>query len=146
MDYMCLKVTEDQYVTSPSGEALGRNINVRRSERIRNSPQRYNPVFGAAREWKNDAVASIAYMIQDRGFDSNVDTDDILSLLAEWDAEDFMDTPSTFDMRESYALKTQRHDPDTPTYMEALSGENSEEYFKKMDDEIRNLMRSPVRQ
>ena len=66
-------------------------------------------------------------MIQDRYLNINVDTDDILSLLAEWDAEDFMDTPSTFHMRESYVLKTQSHDPDNPTYMEALSGENSEE-------------------
>ena len=45
-----------------------------------------------------------------------------------------MDTPSTFHMRESYAIKTERHDPDTPTYMEALSGENLEEHFKAMDD------------
>ena len=52
-----------------------------------------------------------------------------------------MDTPSTFHMRESYALKTQSHDPDTPTYMEALSGENSEEYYKAMYDEIQILMR-----
>ena len=131
---VCPDGNENQYVTSPSGEALGRNVNVRRSERIINSSQRYNPGFGAAREWKNDAVASIVYMIQDRDFDSNVDTDEILSLLAEWDTEDCMDTPSTFHMRESYALKTQSHDPDTPTYMEALSGENSEEYFKAMDD------------
>ena len=56
--------------------------------------------------------------------DSNVNTDDILSLLAEWDAEDCIDTPTKFHTRESYALKTQSHDPDTPTYMEALSGEN----------------------
>ena len=83
MDNLCPEGTEDQYVTSPSGGALGRNVNVRRSERIRKSPQRYNPGFGAAREWKNDAVASIFYMIQDRYFYSNVDTDDILSLLAE---------------------------------------------------------------
>ena len=69
--------TEDQYVTSPSGEALGRNVHVRRSERIVNSPQRYNPVFGAAREWKNDAVTSIVYMIKDWGFNSNIDMDDI---------------------------------------------------------------------
>ena len=55
-----------------------------------------------------------------------------------------MDTPSTFNMRESYDLKTQSHDPDTPTYMEALSGENSEEYFKSMDDEIQSLMRSDM--
>ena len=78
MDNVCTEGTEDQYVTSPSGEDLGRNVNVRRSERIRNSPQRYNPGFGAAREWKNDAVASIVYMIQDRNLNSNVDTDDIL--------------------------------------------------------------------
>ena len=130
-----------QSVTSPSVEDLGRNVYVGRSECIRKSPQRYDPGFGAAIEWNNDAVASIVYMIQDRYFDSNVDTDDILSLLAEWDAEDCMDTPSTFHMRESYALKTQSHDPDTPTYMEALSGENSEEYFKAMDDEIQSLTR-----
>ena len=83
MDNVCPKENENQYVTSPSGEALGRNVNVRRSERIRNFPRRFKPGFGAAREWKNNAVASIVYMIQDRDFDSNVDTDDILSLLAE---------------------------------------------------------------
>ena len=107
MDNVCPEGTEDQYVTSPSGEYLGKNVNMRRSGSIRNSPQRYNPGFGAAREWKNDAVASIVYMIQDRYLNRNVDTYDILSLLAEWDAEYCMDTPSTFHMRESYALKTQ---------------------------------------
>ena len=86
MDNLCPDGNENQYVTSPSVETLGSNVNVRRSDRIINSPQQYNPVFGAAREWKNNAVASIVYMIQDRDFDSNVDTDDILSLLAEWDA------------------------------------------------------------
>ena len=84
MDNVCPDRNKNQYVTSPSGEALGRNVNVRRSERIRNFPQWFNPRFGASREWKNDAVASIVYMIQYRDFDSNVDTDDILSLLAEW--------------------------------------------------------------
>ena len=48
MDNVCPDGNLNQYVTYPSGEALGRNINVRRSERIRNSPQRYNPGFGAA--------------------------------------------------------------------------------------------------
>ena len=86
MDNVHSQGNEDQYITSPNVESLGRNVHVRRSKRIRNSPQRYNPGFGAAREWKNDAVASIVYMIQDRDFDSNVDTDDILLLLAEWDA------------------------------------------------------------
>ena len=78
MDNFCPDRIEDQYVTSPSVEALGRNVDVRRSKCIRNSPQRYNPGFGAAREWKNDDVASIVYIIQDRYIDSNVDTDDIL--------------------------------------------------------------------
>ena len=59
----------------------------------------------------------------------------------EWDAEYFMDTPSAFYMRESYVLKSQSHYPDTPKYMEALSGKNSEEYFKAMDDEIQSLTR-----
>ena len=52
-----------------------------------------------------------------------------------------MDTPSKFHMRETYALNTHSHDPDTPKYMEALSCKNSEEYFKEMDDEIKSLMR-----
>ena len=108
---------------------------------IRNSPQRYNPGFGDARKSNNDAVASIVYIIQDRDLNSNVDTDDILLLLAEWDSKDCMDMPSTFYMRESYAFKNQSHDPYTPTYKEALSGENSEEYFKATDDEIQSLMR-----
>ena len=64
-------------------------------------------------------------MIQDRDFDSNVDTDDILSLMSEWYTEYCMDIPSTFHSKESYVLKTESHDPDTPTYMEALSGESS---------------------
>ena len=132
IDNVCPEGTKDQYVTSLNEEALGRNFNVRRYERIRNSPQRYNPLFGATRDFNNDAVASIVYMIQDRDLNRNVDTDDILSLLSKWGAEDCMDMPSTFHMRESYTLKTKSYDPDTPTYMEALSGVNSEEYFKAM--------------
>ena len=76
---------------------------MRRSKRIRNYPQRYNPRFGADREWKNDAVASIVYMIQDRDLNLNVDTDNILSLLAEWDAEYCIYTPSTFHMIEFFS-------------------------------------------
>ena len=44
-------------------------------------------------------------------------------------------------MRESYVLKTQIHNPDNPTYMEALSVENAEEYYKAMYDEIHSLIR-----
>ena len=47
---------EDQPLTSPSGESLERNFHARRSKRIRKYPKQYNPGFGAAKEWKNDAV------------------------------------------------------------------------------------------
>ena len=36
IDNVCPDGNENQYVTSPSGENLGRNVNVRRSEYIRN--------------------------------------------------------------------------------------------------------------
>ena len=98
------------------------NVHVRHSERIRNSLHWYNPGFGAAIERKNDTVASIVYMIQDRYLNSNVDTYGILSLLAEWEVEYCMNTPLMFHIKEPYALNNQSHDPDTPTYMEALSG------------------------
>ena len=113
---------------------------MRRFERIKKSPQRYIQVFGDDREWNNDAVENIVYLIQDGNLNKNVDLDDILSSLVEWDSEYCMDTPSTFQMREYYVLKYQIHDPDVSTYMEALSGENKDGYFKSMDDEIQSLM------
>ena len=73
-------------------------------------------------------------MIQYWDFNSNVDMDDIISLLAEWDEANYMDTPSAFHMRKYYVLKYQSHNPYTETYMEALSSENAEEYFKATDD------------
>ena len=51
-----------------------------------------------------------------------------------------MDTRSTFHIIESYVLKSQSHDPDSPMYMEDLSGENTEGYFKAMDDEIQSIL------
>ena len=81
------KDTGDQFVTFPSGEALGSNFHMRRSKRIRKSQQRYNPVFGDYREWNCDVVASVVYMIKYGYFNINVDTDETLSLLDEWDAE-----------------------------------------------------------
>ena len=60
---------------------------------IRKSPRRYDPGFVAARERKNDAVASIVYIIQDGDLNINVDTDENLLLLAECYAEDCMDAP-----------------------------------------------------
>ena len=61
-------------------------------------------------------------MIQYGDLNINVDTYEIILLMAEWDAEYCMDAPSAFHIREYYVLKYQIHNPDTPTYMEALSG------------------------
>ena len=79
-------------------------------------------------------------MIQDGDIHINVDTYDILLLLDEQDEEDCMDTTSTFNMRWSNVLKSQSHNTDTPTYMEAFSVQNAEEYFKNINYEIQSLM------
>ena len=59
----------------------------------------------------------------------------------EWNADDCMNMPSMFHTRKSYILKSQSNDPDTPNYMEALSVENTDKYFKALDDKIKSLMR-----
>ena len=43
-------------------------------------------------------------------------------------------------MRESFSLRYLNHNTDTPTYMEALTGEHADEYYKAIDDEIHSLM------
>ena len=48
------------------------------SERIINYQQQYEPVFGDARECKNDHVASLFYMIRDGDYVRNVDADMII--------------------------------------------------------------------
>ena len=112
-----------QSVTSPSGEALGINVHVRRSKRIIKYPQRYNPGVGDDREWKNDNVASIVYMIKYGGLNRNIDTNDILSLLDEWYTEYFMNMTSTFHMREYFVIKSQRNNHINLMYLKALSNE-----------------------
>ena len=44
-------------------------------------------------------------------------------------------------MRESYVVKYQIHDTDTSMYMGELSGENADEYYRAMYDEIQSFMR-----
>ena len=51
------------------------------------------------------------------GCNSNVDMDKILSQMDEWGAEHCMGTPLTLYIRETYDLKHQIHDPNTPTYI-----------------------------
>ena len=98
------------------------DVYVRYSQRIRKSPQWFDPFWGATRQWNSDVVSSLFYMIRNGSYSTNVVTDNILLLLVEWDVEDCMDSPSTLHMREYYVLRSQSCDPDTPTYMQALAG------------------------
>ena len=141
MENVCPEGTEYQSVTYPMGESLVRNVHVSHSKCIRKSPQWYDPGFGSYIERNNNTVASIVYMIQDGDLNINIYTDVILLLLAEWHAEDCMDAPSTFNIIEYYVIKSQSHDPDTPTYMYALSVEHEDEYYNTIDDEIQSIMR-----
>ena len=43
-------------------------------------------------------------------------------------------------MREPYTLKSWIHDTNTPTYMEVLSVEHSQYYYKSMGDKITSLI------
>ena len=75
---VCPGGTEDQSVTSPSGDDLRHNVYVRHYNRIRKSLQWYDLGFGVAREWKNDYVASVLYMIQDGDLNGNVNEQGII--------------------------------------------------------------------
>ena len=68
----------------------------------------------AAREWKIDNVSIIVYMIQYGYLNRNIDIDEIVSLLTEWEVEDFVYAPSKFHVRKYFDLKSQIHDPDNP--------------------------------
>ena len=83
MDYVHHEITEDQSCTYPSVEYFGTNFHVSCSKRIRKFLQRHDPVFGAAREWYDDGVASIVYMIHGEYINRNVNRDYILLLMDE---------------------------------------------------------------
>ena len=63
-------------------------------------------------------------------YNRNVDMDIILSIMSECDAKYFMDVSTTIPIRKSYFIKSHIHDPATPTYLEALSGQHVDEYYK----------------
>ena len=83
MENNFLEGTKGQSITYPSGEALGRDIHMRHSKCNRKPPQRFDPVFQVIREWKSDDAASLFYILQHGDCGSNIDTYNILSLLAD---------------------------------------------------------------
>ena len=91
---------------------------------IRKYPQWFDPGFWYEREWKSLSVVSLVYIIRYYDYDSNLDTDEIRSLIADCYAEYYMDALSIFHMRYYYALNLQSKYPYTLIYMETLSGEH----------------------
>ena len=51
-----------------------------------------------------------------------------------------MEVTLTLNMRQYYALKYQSQYPDTPIYMDALSGTHSDVHNKVVDDKITSLI------
>ena len=66
--------------------------------------------------------------------------EDIMALLAEWDVDEYQDRPRAYHMSEAFVAKS-KSDPDTPTYLEALTGDHAEGYYQAMEEEIKNLER-----
>ena len=131
MDNGCSEGTQERSVTSPKGEALGRDVHTRHSECNKEKPQRFDPGSGDAREWNNDTVAILVLIIQSRYYVSNIDIDEIISLLDDLGAKYCMYNPLIFHMRESYAIRSHIHDNDNPKFMEAnntISGDRVEGY------------------
>ena len=104
---------------------MGRDIHVSRSEHIIKYPQRFDPDFVSKIQWNSDNVVILVYILQDGYCDINLYMDEIPYLLDYWVAEDCMDAPSIFNIRESYAINLHSHYNDDPMYMQALTGDNS---------------------
>ena len=80
-------------------------------------------------------------MVHNGDYNINVDTDTIPLSLTDWESKYFMKAPLTLCIREPNDIESKSLDPDTPTYMEELSGEYANEYYKAMYDEIQILTR-----
>ena len=88
----------------------------------------------SASRWKNKEVAMMADAISGYQGWKDEDLTEIYGLLAELDA----DQTAQFFQPKAYVLK-KVSDPDTPTYREAVFGENGEEYWKGMKGKIEAL-------
>jgi hypothetical protein len=105
------------------------------------APTQYDPGIGSAWEWKSNHVANLTTTLE-KGVWTACDWADITDYLEEQDAEHAMTAPCmgqepTFTA--NAAKKRKAHDPDTPNYFEAMSGDSALKYYKAMQEEITNL-------
>ena len=106
----------------------------------RKLPHCFRPGFGFTREWKSDTVVILFYMIQYGVHDRKLDIDQILYLMADWYAEDYMGSLQIFHKGESYSLKYQTQGTNDTKYMNALSVEQEKNYYKATEGEIKSLI------
>lgn len=126
-------------------------IELRCSSRSRKPPTHFQPGWGSARAWKSDQVAALALTLEQGLQDEKPlktegqepfmsdDWNEIISCLAEMDMELSLKRPRV-DHALDVSLKAKTaHDPDSPSFTEAITGEYADEYWKAMDEEVRNL-------
>jgi hypothetical protein len=112
----------------------------RASTRTRLTPTRFTPGEGAAsqwknNEWKNTNVLNLAEHMSELKWTDN-DMKEISALLADHDAEE-----TAMNYQPAAFTAKKRYDPDTPSYMEAMSGDNAEDYWVTMKGEIDSLVK-----
>ena len=120
-----------------------------RSTRHKKSPERFNPGMGeAASKWSDKAVfnnektAAMAAMIDTYVPIDNPDLKEIVALLADLDLEHCFEYPTATYLSEAYAhLAKKNKDPDTPSYWDAVTGEEADFWYDAMDEEIDNLVK-----
>ena len=108
---------------------------LRRSSRLSRQPMNYDPGVEAASKWKDKEVVMMAETMAGAKC-SKSEYDALIALLEEQDAANIADvyTPMAF-------ASKKKEDPDTPSYVEALSGDHAEQYWIAMRDEIDALVK-----
>ena len=119
----------------------GQQPELRRSSRSKKAPKLYNPGnFGAAKDWISDQVAMLATSFEENSF-TLADWSEMLCTLSDVDSDYCMKYPKGYDSVNVGYLAKHKSDPDTPTYIEAMSGEHAMGYFNDMKNEITNLVK-----
>jgi len=114
----------------------------RRSGRERSAPERFVPDMGPASKWRSGHVANLAAALSSGNDWSLRSWDEINSLLTDMDDPSWDSTPISMKPSLFVAKKKRKvPDPDTPNYTEAMSGEDSESYWRAMNDEIKSLVK-----
>ena len=136
--------TDIQDSFSPEGENPSSSIPegetspaLRRSSRTRSAPIKFTSDFGPASKWQGDQVQAMTAAMEGSCF-MDEDWSEIQAMLVGIDSDQSFLFPKTYQLSDM-VLAAIKHDPDTPSLMEALSGENAHQFKKAMTKEIEAL-------